>query len=345
MNKMEETDCVPKPAFSMDGYYVWCGSVIRAEDGRYHMFASRWKREHTFHPGWMTHSEVVRAVADTPMGPFQFQEVVLPARGPEYWDGCSTHNPSIIRWAGRYVLFYTGMTYPLDDSPQDRENLTTVARASKRVGFAVADRITGPWTRFDAPVLPTKPGSFYSFLTSNPSPAAMPDGSLFLLFKSRRYIGSKHSSMFLGAARSESFDQPFRVITEDPLFGDDAANGEVEDPFLWIDDDGTFRLLAKDMRGAFGGSEGDGVELSSPDGLHWSYRRKAYSKSTGGTQWALRERPFLLWDPSGDCYLYTAVADRLPYLDPSAHTWNAVARWQPGNITSADSVVSVALRS
>ena len=29
--------------FKMDGYWIWCGSVIKGEDGRYHMFSSRWK--------------------------------------------------------------------------------------------------------------------------------------------------------------------------------------------------------------------------------------------------------------------------------------------------------------
>jgi len=58
---------VPKNGgFRMDGYWVWCGSVIKAEDGRYHLFASRWPRDITFHPGWMTNSEIVRAVADKP---------------------------------------------------------------------------------------------------------------------------------------------------------------------------------------------------------------------------------------------------------------------------------------
>lgn len=40
--------------FAMDGYWVWCGSVIKAtgrgEDGKYHMFASRWPRGLSFTP-------------------------------------------------------------------------------------------------------------------------------------------------------------------------------------------------------------------------------------------------------------------------------------------------------
>ena len=30
----------------MDGYWVWDGSTIRGEDGRYHLFASRWPSFH-----------------------------------------------------------------------------------------------------------------------------------------------------------------------------------------------------------------------------------------------------------------------------------------------------------
>jgi hypothetical protein len=29
--------------FHQDGYYVWCTSVIKGEDGKYHMFYSRWQ--------------------------------------------------------------------------------------------------------------------------------------------------------------------------------------------------------------------------------------------------------------------------------------------------------------
>lgn len=59
------------------------------------MFASRWSKKLPMHPGWLFKSEIVRAVSDTPAGPYTFQEVVLPARGPQFWDGRTTHNPQI----------------------------------------------------------------------------------------------------------------------------------------------------------------------------------------------------------------------------------------------------------
>ncbi len=30
--------------FVMEDYWIWCGSVIKGEEGQYHMFASRWPR-------------------------------------------------------------------------------------------------------------------------------------------------------------------------------------------------------------------------------------------------------------------------------------------------------------
>jgi hypothetical protein len=166
----------------MDGYWVWCGSVIKGDDGRYHLFASRWPKDITFHPGWMCYSEIVRAVADKPEGPYKFQQVVLPARGAEFWDGRATHNPSITRHGDTYILFYMGSTHPFDDPPLGvKFELTDprciVARSNKRIGVATAKKLEGPWTRYDQPMLDTKPGTFYSFLTSNPAPVVHEDGS------------------------------------------------------------------------------------------------------------------------------------------------------------------------
>ena len=35
---------VKNGGFEMDDYWVWGASVIKGEDGKYHMFASRWPR-------------------------------------------------------------------------------------------------------------------------------------------------------------------------------------------------------------------------------------------------------------------------------------------------------------
>ena len=28
--------------FAVSNYYVWCGSTVKGDDGRYHLFYSRW---------------------------------------------------------------------------------------------------------------------------------------------------------------------------------------------------------------------------------------------------------------------------------------------------------------
>jgi hypothetical protein len=80
----------------MDDYWIWDPSVIKAEDGRYHMFASRWPKEIGFGK-WVTNSEIVRAVSHKPEGPYTFAEVVLPPRGKQWFDGLTTHNPRITK--------------------------------------------------------------------------------------------------------------------------------------------------------------------------------------------------------------------------------------------------------
>ena len=96
--------------FSDDNYWIWGSSVIKGEDGRYHMFASRWSKQFGF-GHWVTNSQIVRAVSDTPAGPYQFEEVVTPIRGKEFWDGLCTHNPRVIKYRNQYLLYYFGTTY------------------------------------------------------------------------------------------------------------------------------------------------------------------------------------------------------------------------------------------
>ena len=75
------------------------------------MFVSRFPKSLPFHPGWMIASEIVHAVSDTPEGPYQFCDIALPARGAQYWDGRSTHNPRILE-VQEQILSYIHGFYP-----------------------------------------------------------------------------------------------------------------------------------------------------------------------------------------------------------------------------------------
>jgi hypothetical protein len=321
-----------KGGFAMEGYWVWCGSVVRGEDGRFHMFASRWPKHLPMHPGWLVHSEVVRAVSDAPEGPYEFQEVVLPARGAEYWDGRTTHNPHIVRYKGMYLLYYMGTTHPFADiNPGDRlspnDPKVIVARSNKRIGLAIAGSVKGPWKRLDAPILGVRPGKFDSYLTSNPAPCVHEDGSVLLIYKARRYEGNHYSEMALGAAWADHFEGPYRPLSEKPIFP--PSDIHLEDPFIWKTDDG-YGMIAKDMNGNVCGEKHGGIGALSEDGLHWRIadNPKAYSRNVAWDDGAITragnfERPFLLFQEGRPTHLFAATADGNGDFS-GRNTWNMV---------------------
>ena len=120
--------------FKMEGWHIWCGSVLRGEDGRYHLFASRWPQATGFPEGYRQYSEIVRAVAENPMGPYRFKEVVIGKRPGGKWDSAMAHNPAIYRVGNRFVLYYIGA----DEGSTYRQ-----------IGVATAPSPEGPWARRD----------------------------------------------------------------------------------------------------------------------------------------------------------------------------------------------------
>src|SRR5580700_4997627 len=134
IEKRSFKDCLlPAPkngGFAMDGYILWCSSVIKVGD-TYHMFASRWPAQYGL-GGWTSHSECVRATSTNLFGPYTFQEVVLQKRA-DHWDNSRVHNVKIVRAGNKFVLYYIN--------------------SANQTGYAVADSVTGPWTRLDKPVM------------------------------------------------------------------------------------------------------------------------------------------------------------------------------------------------
>ena len=322
--------------FAQDDYWVWGSSVIRGDDGKYHMYVSRWPKFLPFHPGWMVASEIVHAVSDTPEGPYEFVGVALPARGPEYWDGRSTHNPRILKHEDTYVLIYMGSTNPFDevtnpDTLTLASAFTTVGRANKRIGMATSKSPYGPWERRDEPILHTKPGTFYSFLTSNPTPWINEDGSVIMLFKSRSYKEDYpfQTSMMIGVATAPSIDGPFEVVGDEPIFGIDKM-GEIEDPFFWKDETG-YHILAKDQRGTITGNRHAGILAHSKDGINWvlddeplAYTREVRWSDGQTMVMGQLERVFGLIEDGKLTHLFFATMDGPGGFARGTRSWNMV---------------------
>lgn len=317
--------------FRMEGYWVWCGSVIRGDDGRYHMFASRWPRNLEFGPHWVTNSEIVRAVSDTPEGPYTFAEVVLPPRGEEHWDGRMTHNPTVHRCGDTFLLFYTGVTYsgptPTPDRPLDMggKRLTyTEPWRNKRLGLATAPSVEGPWTRRDAPLIEPRPGHWDAIATTNPAPCVAEDGSCLLVYKS---ISHLDDLLRLGVARAAHYEGPYERPVDAPIFNFDETGDHVEDAYVWRAGD-RYELIMKDMKGGPSGEMGAGVHALSEDGLHWRLAEapKAWSRRVkwddgSETEQFRVERPQLLIQDGRPTHLFAATISLAPG-HPDAQAWN-----------------------
>ncbi|MDF2544148.1 MAG: hypothetical protein K0S47_3866 [Herbinix sp.] len=320
--------------FYMEDYWIWCGSVVKGEDNRYHMFASRWPKEMGFGANWLFNCEIVRASSDAPQGPYQFEEVVLSRRGREYFDGLNVHNPSIKKWNGKYYLYYMGTTYggpiPKNEHEVTGERFNEVWN-NKRIGLAVSDSVFGPWKRFDHPILEPRNYSYWDCTaTTNPSAAILEDGTTYMLYKSREYASS---TLQIGVAIADKPDGEYRRLSSEPIFHFDNPDIHLEDPFLWYDD-GLFHLIIKDDYknncGGISGKWGSGIYAASKDCVHWEFAENpiVYSRDVlwddmGKTTQCNLERPNLLFEDGKPTHLFLATGNgNAPYQ--FSHTWNMV---------------------
>lgn len=320
--------------FAMDDDWVWCGSPVKGEDGRYHLFASRWPKALSFSPHWLTNSEIVRASSDTPIGPYRFEEVVLGDRGETFWDGRMQHNPTIHYYDGIYYLFYIGTTYegekPTPERPEVvRSPKALEARANQRIGLATAPSVFGPWTRSDEPLLQPRPGRWDALMTTNPAPCIREDGSVLLIYKSTAH---QQDLLRFGAARAPHPAGPYERAAEEPIFRFDETGDHIEDGYVWWSAaERRYEMIMKDMKGGICGELHAGIHATSPDGVNWkvSDPPKAYSRRMrwddgSETVQASFERPQLLLEDGEPAYLFAATAEGPGGFDTASRTWTMV---------------------
>ena len=314
-------------AFREKNHWIWCSSPILGEDGRYHLFASRWQKDHPFHPGWLYRSQIVRASADHPEGPYKLEETVLGPRDPAYFDGRTAHNPCIRKSGDTYLLYYMGCTYPEDPAIAEQAEAGGDAYkavwANKRVGLATSKSVFGPWQRADAPILEPRPGHWDSIATTNPAPWIEDDGSVLMVYKSRTVADGPR---VLGIARAPHWSGPYGAISEEPLF----SGHDLEDACLWKED-GIYRMILKDMNGAIGGEPGCLISAQSQSGTEWTLDESPFLhgkefKIADGTSLQLGnfERPQILFDyTTGKAtHLFAAVSDGATGIGDAGNTWS-----------------------
>ncbi|HNX78651.1 MAG TPA: sialate O-acetylesterase [Prolixibacteraceae bacterium] len=299
------------------GYYVWCGSVTKGDDGKFYMLYSRWPLTDGFE-SWPVTSEIAVAVSNHPGGPFKHLKVALPARGTQFWDGSATHNPTVTKHQGQYYLFYMGTscTAPIKKHEGYTHNWW-LYRNTQRIGVAVADRPNGEWKRLDKPVLSVSPDStaFDALMVSNPAATFDDKGRVILLYKQVCKTSKINGgAVRFGVAFSDSPFGPF-VKHDKPIFevNDGGKDWMVaEDPFVWFQN-GTYLAIVRDVVGKFTGDGGAWALMVSQNGTDWQpAKHPKVIGSTfyweGGVAGASKlERPCLYLENGVPKFLYGAT--------------------------------------
>ncbi|WP_200978706.1 glycoside hydrolase family protein [Echinicola sp. 20G] len=300
--KVGESPILKGPSvLNNEGYFVWGGSVVKGEDGRYHMFYSRWpsgENNDRFGDGWLINSEIAYAVSDYPDHDFKFVKVVLQGRHhegmPDAWDGQSVHNPHIQKFEGKYYLYHTGSKYPgaqEPDTPGASLSKRNLIQQSQQLGVvtfdSIEDLVAGNIVRSDKPLLsprtrvkdkdvlnPSPKGTEAlpdNLIVVNPAVVQRPsDGKYLLFFKGNLYAPSWRGVH--GVAIGDSPDGPF--IPQDKFVFDvrdeDGKLASAEDPYVWYHDGSKrFYTVFKDFTGKITGEDPGLAIMYSEDGMDW----------------------------------------------------------------------------
>lgn len=305
-------------------YQVWCCSPIYGNDGRVHVFFSRWKKEYD-HLGWVAACEVAHAVSDHPEGPYEVVDIALKGRGGSAWDSWSIHNPTVYQVGERYVLLYMGsngseLGVSLEDMMQmKREDYLPYFHklvSTKRVGMAISDSLNGPWRRVgDTPVVDVeRRPAWDDFCTSNPAFVITPEGRYRIYYKSwdKRTASAFNGNRKYGIAESKQLEGPYMKYEGNPVinFSNIHERMQCEDAYVWHEDN-KYRAIMRDM-GFFNNEYG--LYMESIDGIHWEEPKISYLDAPhyfdeplpGLEREGRFERPQLLMKDGKPDYLFAA---------------------------------------
>ena len=273
--------------FRMNDFHVWGSQVVYSSaDQRYFMAASIYPAALPFLSQWLFTATIAGASALTPLGPYQFDSVLLPQGSPDAWDR-NVMNPKLLRapnaGSDTWLLFYTGNSYvgvtPHAGMPPPTNQ--SLAQASQCLGLATAPHPSGPFTRMHAaPVLVPRPGMWDARIISNAAIAPFGGNStaLLIVYKSSSPAGAgtAQTRVCLGVARADAYDAPIVRLRDDPILPCPDNSFYAEDPTLWRDVSGTFHLVFKDFVGHY---------------THEGYSGAHAVSTDGGVTWALTTPP------------------------------------------------------
>lgn len=286
--------------------FIWGGSVVKGEDGRYHMFFSTWDcgpDSIPFTQSWVLNSEIGYAVSDAPDRDFEIQTIFLKGRRHEgdttAWDAQMVHNPHVRKFGEKYYLYYIGSVdpgQPAPDEPGAALSKRDRVQQSQQIGVIefedFAEILAGNFQRPREPILSprtrVKPDNVINpspegtealpdnLIVTNPSVVFRPSDQKYLLyFKGNWYTPNWRG--IHGVAISDSPTGPF-VSRDEVMFDvkmEDGSTVSTEDPYVWYHPHHKlFYAVVKDFPGRISGEKYGLALLQSADGVQWTPAEK-----------------------------------------------------------------------
>lgn len=257
---------------TMKQWCYWDGQIIRAPDGKYHMFASRWDQSKG-HGGWPS-SVAVHAVSDNVIGPYVDQGLTWPDNS-----GGKGHNvTALVLPDGRYAVI--------------------VSETRPTADVFVAKSPDGPWEQLGS-IKVDKP----NWRPSNVSIMIRPDGDFEIVPRSGEILISKAADGILG---------PYKVVAPGIYPSVDGLPLEtLEDPVVWFSG-GLYHIVVNGWRPrkAYHLTSKDGITNWVFRGVAYD-PTKDFVRYTDGTvnHWFKMERPGVLIENGHVAAVTLAVLD------------------------------------
>ena len=251
----------------------WDGKIIQAQDGKYHMFASRWDQG-LGHGGWGT-SKAVHAVSDNPTGPYLDQGLCWPDN-----QGGKGHNViALVLPDGRYDV---------------------VVSETRSGDVFVSSSLNGPWEYLGA--IKVAPNAYSSLASwSNVSVLVRPEGGFMIVARSGAVWISQTGILGPYTIQGPSL---FNGLPGLPTH-------DLEDPVLWYSGD-LYHLVVNcwSQHQAFHLTSPDGIHHWVNRGLAYDNSRNFLRYSDGTVNhWTIVGRPSVFLENGHVAYFTFAVID------------------------------------
>lgn len=260
---------------TMKQWCYWDGQILKAPDGKYHMFASRWDQSRG-HNGWFG-SQAVHAVSDNAIGPYKDMGLTWPDN-----QGGKGHNVTALVLPDRRYAVVVSETRPGD--------------------VFVSKSLDGPWEQL---------GTIKVDATSaaNPRDARMSNLSLMARPDGRFEIVPRSGTIWIS---SEGILGPYKIQGPSIYPGmPGLPTRDLEDPVVWYSG-GLYHIVVNcwSERKAFHLTSPDGVSNWTNRGLAYDPTTNFVRYKDGTVNhWDKIERPGVVLENGHVAYFTFAVLD------------------------------------